>query len=162
MLSCYRPGYRPVLGNIISVILGQSKCFLATDPATDRYWATLFQSYWDRANAFLLQTRLQTGTGQHYFSHIGTEQMLSCYRQVLGNIISVILGQSKCFLATDPATDRYWATLFQSYWDRANAFLLQTRLQTSTGQHYFSHIGTEQMLSCYRPVLGNIMQAFIF
>ena len=25
--------------------------------------ATFFQSYWDRANAFLLQTRLQTGTG---------------------------------------------------------------------------------------------------
>ena len=42
-------------GNIFSVILGQSKCFLATD----RYWVTLFQSYWDRANAFLLQT----GTG---------------------------------------------------------------------------------------------------
>ena len=70
---------------------------------------------------------------QHFFSHIGTEQMLSCYRPgyrpVLGNIISVILGQSKCFLATD----RYWVTLFQSYWDRANAFLLQTRLQTGTG-----------------------------
>ena len=32
--------------------------------------------------------------------------MLSCYRQVLGNIISVILGQSKCFLGTD----RYWVT----------------------------------------------------
>ena len=112
--------------------------------------ATFFQSYWDRANAFLLQT----GTGQHYFSHIGTEQMLSYYRQVLGNIISVILGQSKCFLTTD----RYWVTLFQSYWDRANAFLLQT----GTGQHYFSHIGTEQMLSYYRQVLGNIMQAFIF
>ena len=78
---------------------------------------------------------------QHFFSHIGTEQMLSCYRQVLGNIISVILGQSKCFLATVLgniisvilgqskcflATDRYWVTLFQSYWDRANAFLLQT------------------------------------
>ena len=38
-----------------SVILGQSKCFLATD----RYWVTLFQLYWDRANAF----SLQTGTG---------------------------------------------------------------------------------------------------
>ena len=63
---------------------------------------------------------------QHFFSHIGTEQMLSCYRPVLGNIISVILGQSKCFLATDPATDQYWVTLFQPYWDRANAFLLQT------------------------------------
>ena len=66
---------------------------------------------------------------QHFFSHIGTEQMLSCYTPVLGNIISVILGQSKCFLATD----RYWVTLFQSYWDRENAFLLQTRLQTGTG-----------------------------
>ena len=110
MLSCYRP----VLGNIFSVILGQSKCFLATD----RYWVTFFQSYWDRANAFLLQT----GTGYRYFSHIGTEQMLSCYRPVLGSIFSVILAQSKCFLATD----RYWVTFFQSYWDRANAFLLQT------------------------------------
>ena len=41
-----------------------------------------------------------------FFSHIGTEQMLSCYRPVLVNIISVILGESKCFLATD----RYWVT----------------------------------------------------
>ena len=56
-LGDHQPGvYVPLKALfLVSVILGQSKCFLATD----RYWVTLFQSYWDRANAFLLQT----GTG---------------------------------------------------------------------------------------------------
>ena len=82
MLSCYRPGYRPVLGNIISVILSQ-KMLSCYRPVL--------------GNIILV---------------ILSQKMLSCYRPVLGNIISVILGQSKCFLATDPATDRYWVTLF--------------------------------------------------
>ena len=88
---------------------------------------------------------------QHFFSHIRTEQMLSCYRPVLGNIFSVILGQSKCFLATD----RYWVT-YASIHILSIVIVLQiSSLTRKCRSNFFSWL----ILAAYMLPLKNLTDA---